>query len=122
MSQLRIFIADPSRDSRLAMQMLLEHEPGLKVVGIGVQLDGLVKQISAVTPNVILLEWQLINPKAAEVIGKLRAKLPPCLILILAIRPDAEEAAIKAGGDYFICKNSPPDTLLQVLRQQKLKR
>ena len=33
MSQLRIFLADANRDGRLALQMLLDHQPGMRIVG-----------------------------------------------------------------------------------------
>ena len=119
MSQLRIFIADPSRDGRLAMQMLLEHEPGLKVVGIAVQKAGLVKQVTAVQPDVILIDWQLLVTKPTALINKLHTHASPCCILVLDVRPETEKEALAAGADAFITKNSPPDNLIQLLRQFK---
>ena len=119
MSQLRIFIADPGRDGRLALQMLLDHEPGMKVVGIAVQQAGLVEQVTAVKPDVILIDWQLLMTEPTALINKLHTQTTPCCLFVLDVRPETEEKAITAGADAFVSKSSPPDDLLQILRQLK---
>jgi len=125
MSQLRIFIADPNRSSRLALQMLLDHEPGMQVVGIAVQLEGLLEQITAVHPDVILIDWQLIVPDPEEHISDLHRHTSQCHIIVLDIRSETEEKALDSGADAFVGKNVPPDRLLQILRklnQKEVKR
>ena len=53
MSQLRIFLADANRDSRLGMQMLLDHQTGMRIVGVSVGMDGLAGLMKAlVMPDV----------------------------------------------------------------------
>ena len=56
MRNLRIFIAEPDRDLRLGLQMLLDPEPGMRVVGIAVRPEGLVKQVKAVQPDIVLFD------------------------------------------------------------------
>jgi hypothetical protein len=40
MRALRIFIADADQDVRVSLQMLLDREPGMRVVGISVRSEG----------------------------------------------------------------------------------
>jgi DNA-binding NarL/FixJ family response regulator len=48
-------------------------------------------------------------------VADLRALELPPKIVILAVRPEVENAAIATGADAFICKNGPPEELLAYL-------
>lgn len=115
MSQLRIFIADPNRNGRLALQMLLDHQPGMEVVGIAVQKEGLVEQVTAVQPDVILIDWKLMSPTPAVFINELR----DCQIIVMDVREETSQEVEILGIDKFICKDGPPDELLSMLQELK---
>ncbi len=120
MRQLRIFVADPDRDTRLGLQMLLEHEPGMRVVGIAVRSEGLVGQVGAAQPDVLLLDWQLVASAPSEYIKNLRSIESHPHILVCHIRSETRSEAEASGADYFFSKDAPPDQLLIIL--QKLRR
>ena len=120
MSELRIFIADPDRNGRLGLQMLLDHEPGMRVVGIAVRSEGLVGQVGAAQPDVLLLEWQLVASAPVEYIRNLWAIESQPFIIVMHIHPETGQKAAATGADSFFCKDGPPDPLLMIL--QKLRR
>ena len=122
MKQLRIFIADPDRDTRLGLQMLLEHEPGMRVVGIAVRSEGLVGQVGAAQPDVMLLDWQLVASAPSEYIKHMRSIESHPHILVCHIRSETRSEAEAAGADYFFSKDVPPDQLLMMLHQLRRKR
>ena len=117
MSQLRIFLADANRDSRLGMQMLLDHQTGMRIVGVSVGSEGLVVQVGSAQPDVVLLDWQIISSAPAEYIKNLHLIQSQPQIIVLYIRPEIRCEAEDAGADVFISKDTPPDELLFVLRK-----
>jgi DNA-binding NarL/FixJ family response regulator len=122
MSQMRIFLADADRDSRLGMQMLLEHRSGMRVVGIAVGSEGLVGQVGAAQPDVVLLDWQIIASAPAHYIKNLHLIESQPQIIVLHVRADTGGEAEAAGADGFVSKDSPPDQLLRTLNEIKPER
>jgi DNA-binding NarL/FixJ family response regulator len=100
--------------------MLLEHEPGMRIVGISVRSVGLVGQVGAAQPDVLLLDWQLISSAPKEYIRNLHSIETQPDIIVLDVRPEIKYEAEAAGADDFISKADPPDQLLAIL--QKLKK
>ena len=122
MRNLRIFIAEPDRDLRLGLQMLLDPEPGMRVVGIAVRLEELIRQVEAALPDIVLLEWQLVTAMPEDTIRNLKSVESHPLIIVLHVRSETYQDAKAAGADYFICKDSPPDQLLAYIRKVKQER
>ena len=100
--------------------MLLEHEPGMRIVGISVRSEGLVGQVGAAQPDVLLLDWQLITSAPREYIRILHSIETQPDIIVLDVRQEIKYEAEAAGADDFISKADPPDQLLAIL--QKLKK
>lgn len=119
MRNLRIFIAEPDRDLRLGLQMLLDPEPGLQVVGIAVRSEELMKQVEAVQPDIVLLDWQLVTVMPEGTIRDLKSVESRTQIIVLHVRSETYLDANAAGADYFFCKDNPPDQLLALLRKLK---
>ena len=119
MSHLRIFIADPNRNSRLAMQMFLDHQLGMEVVGIAVQKEGLVEQVTTVQPDVVLIDWKLMLPTPAAFINELHDARMNCQIIAMDVREETSQEVEILGIDKFISKDGPPDKLLSMLQALK---
>ena len=54
-----IFLAESDQNLRLGMQMLLHQEPGVHVIGMAIQAEGLVVQVEASRAELLILDWQL---------------------------------------------------------------
>ena len=121
---MRIFLADDQARVRSALRLLLEHEPGLRVVGETDKVDGLLAQLKAVKPDLILLDWELPDPSVAyaspdpgrRILSVLRSHYPYLQVIALSGRPEARQAALAAGADAFVSKGDPPERLLSTLR------
>ena len=116
---MQLFIAEARKELRLALQMILNQEAGLHVTGIAVKTKGLVAQIAASEPDVLLLDWQLPGKPMKELVSDIRALELPLKIVVLSVQPEEEEPAMAAGADAFVTKNLPPDKLLVILRDMK---
>jgi len=112
----RIFIAEADKELRLALQMLLHHEAGMHVTGIAVQTKGLVEQVAASEPHVVLLDWDLPGQPMPDVLADLHKLEPRPKLAVMGVRPEVEQPALAAGADAFISKSMPPNKLMAVLR------
>jgi DNA-binding NarL/FixJ family response regulator len=111
---MRILLADDQKKVRSALRLLLEHEPGLEVVGEAVDSDALLSEIEADRPDVVLLDWELPG-LCSQQLPPLRLQFPHVNIVALSGRPEARKAALSAGADAFVSKGDPPEQLLTTL-------
>ena len=68
---MQILLADNQPKVRFGLRVLLERQPGLKVVGEAVDAEDLLTQMEATCPDLILLGWELpglvaVDPSASS--------------------------------------------------------
>jgi|WetSurMetagenome_2_1015567.scaffolds.fasta_scaffold324118_2 two-component system, NarL family, nitrate/nitrite response regulator NarL len=119
MTKLRVFIGIADEKLRVAMLLLLGSERGMVLVGITDRLLGLVPQVDATQPDVLLLDWVLSSEALASLISRIRSLGHPLKIVFLSSKPENEQEVLETGADYFIAKNAPPDKLLLFLHEQQ---
>ena len=112
----RIFIAEADKELRLALLMLLHREAGMHVTGMAVHSKGLVAQIAASEPDVLLLDWALPGQPLPDLLADLGKLEPRPMLAVMAVRPEVEQPALAAGADAFVGKSLPPNGLLALLR------
>ena len=116
---MRIFIASADKSCRMALQLLLESEPGMVVIGIADRADGLVKLVVVSQPEVLLLDHELTKQASVALIGDLERLTIHPKIIVLSVDPQVKAITLAAGADAFIGKNVPPDELLPILRRMR---
>jgi DNA-binding NarL/FixJ family response regulator len=120
--KLRIFLACADKRLKLALLMLLDHQPGMDVAGISDQLLNLEAQINASHPDVLVIEWQENLKTIQDQLTNIRGFASPPQIVCMANNPRDKEAILAAGADYFIVKNVPPDELIEILKEIQSKK
>lgn len=114
---MRILVADGDVRVRSALHVLLLQEPEPIVVAECPDLDGLVAQLCAFRPHLVLLDWDLPGrPASALLFGRHAPATHPKLI-VLSQRPEARQTALAMGADDFVYKGDSLDTLLSACRQ-----
>ena len=116
---MRIFIASADKTSRIALQLLLESEPGMVVIGIADRVEGLLTLVGASQPEVLLLDYELARQTTVTLISDLRHLEQSPIIIVLSINVQVKPMVLAAGADAFISKNVPPDELLPILRTMR---
>ena len=114
---MRVLLADDQPNVRSALRLLLEQEAGLTVVAEVENSKGLVSQLEADCPDLLLLDWELPSGKGAELILALREKCPQLVIIALSSRPEARRAALDAGAASFVSKGDTPERLLAAITE-----
>jgi DNA-binding NarL/FixJ family response regulator len=113
---MRVLLADDQAKVRSALRLLLEQQPDLKVLGEAVDAQGLLDWVSAVCPDVVLLDWELPGLQRSDALSILRARCPHLKVIALSGQPEARQAALAGGADAFVSKGDFPERLLTTLR------
>jgi len=116
----RIFIASADGACRMALQLLLEGEPGMVVIGMSDRVEGLLTMMGASQPELLLLDHELTQQTTIQIIRDIHQLKVQCKIIVLSIDPNIRELTLAAGADGFIDKSYPPDELLTTLREIRL--
>jgi DNA-binding NarL/FixJ family response regulator len=116
--RMRVLLADDQAWLRSAMRLLLEQEPDIEVVGEAAEANVLLSIVNAVTPDLLLLDWELPGVRSGgseSLLGNLHSCCPHIAVIVLSGRPEAATSALEAGADYFVSKAEPPESLLSAI-------
>jgi DNA-binding NarL/FixJ family response regulator len=109
---MHVLIADDQSRVRSALRLLLEHQPGVQILGEAVDVTGLLDWVKATCPDLVLLDWELPGLEADSLLPTLGEFCPRLMVIALSGRPEARRAALDAGVDAFVSKSDPPERLL----------
>ena len=116
---MRILLADDQSHVRLALRALLEQQTGVQVVGEAAHTAALLSQVQEACPDLVLLDWNLPDVAAVELLPALRELCPSLPVIALSGQPEVRRAALAAGADAFVSKADPPERLLAALWSAK---
>lgn len=112
---MRILIADDQPKVRFALHILLNRQPGIKVVGEVVDAHELLHMVQQTNPDLLLLDWELPGLTENGFLPNLQRTKPNLSIIALSGRSEASRAALAAGVNAFVSKVDPPDCLLSAI-------
>jgi DNA-binding NarL/FixJ family response regulator len=114
---MRILLADNQAKVRFALRVLLERQPGFEVVGETATSEELLAHTANLCPDLVLLDWALAGPSAAELLPALRVRCPKLTVIALSGRPGMHREALAAGADDFVSKGKPPEHLMAAIKR-----
>ena len=115
--RIRIFIADDHAIVREGLRALLATEQDIELVGEANNGLQAVSKVSALKPDVILLDMVMPNMDGLEAIIEIRKNWPEAKIIVLTSFSDDEKvfSAIRSGALGYLLKESSPQDLLQAI-------
>ncbi len=114
---MRIILATPEVDLRLAIQLLLSEEPNVKIVGTASNLDGVLALIQTTPVDLVFLDWDLVDQPMNTLIEEIHVEQPKLDLIILVSRASQLSTPLEAGVQAYLLKGEPPDKLVRVYRQ-----
>ena len=114
---MKILLADDQRDVRLGLKVILEQQPGLKVVAETAASSELMKDLTKARPDIILLDWELPGLNIYNIVLDLHSICPEIKIIALSGKPESEKDALKRGADAFVCKCDQPEKLIEAISE-----
>lgn len=116
---IRVLVVDDHPVVRHGVQHLLGNDPDLEVVGEATTGPGALRQVSALQPDVVLLDIRLPGSDGVEITQQLRRAHPDVKIVILTAYRDEEYllGTLRAGAHAFLLKQASHETLAEAIHK-----
>jgi two-component system response regulator NreC len=118
MSEVTVVIADDHTVVRKGLRLLIEAEPGLRVVAEAGTVPDALRMARAHRPNVLVLDLNMPGGSSLEAIPTMREEAPMTAIVVLTMQNDPSFArqALQSGALGFVLKEAADDELLGAIR------
>lgn len=113
---MNILLADDLIRVRFALRVLLEQQPGWKVVGEAADAEEMIDKAKTARPDLVLLDGELPDLDSDERLHRLRQSCPQVRIVALTEHQPLPSSHPAAGSDAFASRAYPPEKLLGVIR------
>jgi NarL family two-component system response regulator LiaR len=115
---IRLLIADDHPIVRQGLRALTDDQPDMQVIAEAADGIEAVEQARRLKPDVILLDLMIPRQDGVQAISEIKREQPEARILVLTsyFEDDHVFPAIKAGALGYLLKDSPPQELLQAIR------
>jgi len=112
---MHVLIADSHQEVRSALKLLLTEKRCVEYIVEAAGSDELTNRLKEVSPDLLLLEWELPGIKPTELVSGILRNNPSISVIILSSRPQVRHIALESGAEDFICKSDPPEKLVAAL-------
>jgi DNA-binding NarL/FixJ family response regulator len=115
---IRVLVVDDQNLIRHALQIYLESESDLEVVGHANDGTQAIEKIPTLNPDVALIDLEMPGMDGFTTIKFVSQRFPEVKILVLSSHDDEEHInkAIDAGAKGYLQKNTPPEELINAVR------
>ena len=117
----RVLVVDDQEIVRTALRLVIDRREGLTVVGEAADGEGAVARAVELRPDVVLMDVRMPGTNGVEATRRIVGDWPgpdPAPRVVVLTTFDLDEyvhAALRAGADGFLLKNSHPDDLARAL-------
>ena len=114
----RILIAEDHTILREGLKALLGGQPGHQVVGEAVDGMEAIRMANDLQPDLVLLDLSMPRTNGLEALQEIKRANPQVRVLILTVQKaeDYVHAALRAGADGYVLKDSSSTDLFQAIR------
>ncbi len=112
-----ILIAASQPSIRRGLRLFLNEQCDLYVITEAQDSHELLKKVETTDPDVILLEWDLLDRSTPILIKTINALERKLAIIVLSADSDHQQAAMDSGADAFVKIGDPPKELLAVINK-----
>jgi DNA-binding NarL/FixJ family response regulator len=110
-----IFLAEGEIHVLEALRLLFEQQPDYEILGEARSAESLLAHACKLSPDAILLDWNLPGIHHQRLIPALRECCPTAKLVALSVKPEHEKIAGEYGLDGFISKQLSPESFLTAL-------
>ena len=115
---LRVLICDDHALFRRGLEMVLENEPDIEVVGEATDGIQAVEKAQELMPDVVLMDVRMPKRSGIEATQQIKELLPHVKILVLTISDEEADLydSIKAGAAGYLLKEIATDEVADAIR------
>jgi len=117
-NETRVLIVDDHAVVRRGIQMFLETDPCIQVVGEAEDCQDAVRKAKSLQPDVILMDLVMPHGDGIEAIAEIKRHSPDLQVIVLTTFGDEARvrAAMEAGANGYLLKDADGAALLQAVR------
>jgi two-component system response regulator NreC len=114
----KIVLADDHSVVRQGLRLMLDAEPGLRVVAEAGDVETALRMTRAHRPRVLVLDLNMPGRASLDAIPELLEAAPETRIVILTMQdePALAQAALRAGASGYVVKDAAGDELVQAVQ------
>ena len=114
---MKILLATPDSDLRLAIELYLIEEPGVCIIGTASDAGSLLALHKNTHPDLVFLDWDLPGKPISRVIDELLTCCDKNKIIVLGKKMQIKEKALSAGANDFVLRGDPPERFINSFRK-----
>lgn len=114
----RILLADDHKIMCEGLQMLIEKQPGMEVVGVANDGRGAVRMTRELAPDVVIMDVAMPNLNGIEAARQITSELPAVKVIALSMHTDRRYVTgmLSAGVAGYLPKDCVGEELAQAIR------
>jgi DNA-binding NarL/FixJ family response regulator len=113
-----VAVVEDDRGLREQLVKILETAADVKCIGAFVSAEEALPKIFEKRPDVVLMDIKLPGMSGIQCVAEIKKTIPEMQIIMVTVYEDSERIfrALKAGANGYLVKSSPPDQLLEAIR------
>lgn len=115
---LRVAVFDDNRDRRDGLCMLLGTMPDMECVGLFPDCRDVLRHVAETKPDVVLMDIDMPHVNGIEGVELIKKQFPQVRVLMQTVFEEEDKvfAAVLAGADGYVLKQSTPARFMESLR------
>jgi DNA-binding NarL/FixJ family response regulator len=113
-----VAVVEDNQGLREQLVQILNSAPDIRCVGAFASGEEALKEIPARNPYVVLMDIKLPGMSGIQCVAELKSIMPALQVIMVTVYEDSESLfrALKAGANGYLVKSSPPEQLLEAVR------
>jgi len=114
---IKVLIADDQKIVCEGLKMILETDPGIRVVGTAFDGQEALDLVDGLSPDIVLMDLQMPRMNGVQAIRRLKETHPDLPVLVLTTYMDNKWLfdAIRSGASGYLMKDRPRQELLEAI-------
>jgi len=114
-----VYLCDDVPELRQLLRIILEEDPGLRVVGESGDAQVGIEEIAELQPNVVLLDLSMPGMDGLEALPLIRRAAPGTSVIVFSGFTEARMASLvlERGADRYIEKGEPLESVREAVRE-----
>lgn len=119
MNKIRIAIFEDNQKFRESLEFIIVTTSDMECCGSFEDTRRLVQRVEALEPDVVLMDINIPGVNGIDAVAMIKEKFPAIKVCMQTVFEDDDKvlASLCAGASGYILKNSPPDKILQAIRE-----